>query len=586
MNSIYIFLDQNPWFSIVVFGIIQLWVFCTTIKKLYIFKNFFPKSGEWKADIINNTYQILTPNASDEAKELVRELNEYLAKNEGTTDLGIIKDKTERRLESLYEDAMSKISYPTYLGLMGTFFGVYIGLKCFNIGVATAGVSDEIVSELIGGVIVSMVTSLVGLILMMVGNWIASDYLKQVDADKNKFYDFLQVELMPVLGTSMVSALNKLHTTINTFEPAFRSVIGDFKDAFGECTTALRDTFGEKVEVLTNAVDAMGKNMKLINENVEKQDELLKTLRQRQTIDTLDKFTQAAGKFDAVTTSIARLDQVKEDIASSSETLVKAQTQFIDQMAVPERVFEKINAILTRITTFEESINALGQDIAQTQLLGNTQMNLIEEQITAIKKKTNLAIAYQETTDEQLKGIYEAQSEAIEKINSQYRAAIQKHGDDFESAMGEFKTAYEKIVNECRQAVEDKRDEYIKEINKSLNIEAKDQHLAQLEKIPALQDGLESIRKAISDHTAVITKLDELKKELSKLPSASGGSSWSSNSGSTQSNPFAGTTRPYTPPVQPQRPATRPQSEPIGHREEPEPEHKKRRFFGLFSKRK
>lgn len=586
MNSIYIFLDQNPWFSIAVFGIIQLWVFCTTIKKLYIFKNFFPKSGEWKADIINNTYQILTPNASDEAKELVREVNEYLAKNEGTTDFGIIKDKTERRLESLYEDAMSKISYPTYLGLMGTFFGVYIGLKCFNIGVATAGVSDEIVSELIGGVIVSMVTSLVGLILMMVGNWIASDYLKQVDADKNKFYDFLQVELMPVLGTSMVSALNKLHTTINTFEPAFRSVIGDFKDAFGECTTALRDTFGEKVEVLTNAVDAMGKNMKLINENVEKQDELLKTLRQRQTIDTLDKFTQAAGKFDAVTTSIARLDQVKEDIASSSETLVKAQTQFIDQMAVPERVFEKINAILTRITTFEESINALGQDIAQTQLLGNTQMNLIEEQITAIKKKTNLAIAYQETTDEQLKGIYEAQSEAIEKINSQYRAAIQKHGDDFESAMGEFKTAYEKIVNECRQAVEDKRDEYIKEINKSLNIEAKDQHLAQLEKIPAIQDGLEAIRKAVGDHSAVITKIDELKKELSRLPSSSSGTSWSGNTGNTQSNPYAGTTRPYTPPAQTQRPE--PQSQPRIPEPtvEPKTEHTKGGFFGLFGKRK
>lgn len=586
MNSIYIFLDQNPWFSIIVFGIVQLWVFCTTIKKLKTFKNFFPENGEWKADIFENAYQILTPNASNEAKELVREVNEYLAKNEGTTDFGIIKDKTERRLDSLYEDAMSKISYPTYLGLMGTFFGVYIGLKCFNIGVSTSGVSDEIVSELIGGVIVSMITSLVGLILMMIGNWIASDYLKKVDADKNKFYDFLQVELMPVLGTSMVSALTKLHSTINTFEPAFRGVIGDFKDAFGECTTALRDTFGEKVEILTNAVDAMGKNMRLINENVEKQDELLKTLRQRQTIETLDKFTQAAGKFDAVTTSIARLDQVKEDIASSSETLVKAQSQYVEQMTIPERVFEKVNAILTRITTFEDSINALGQDIAQTQLLGNTQMNLIEEQITAIKKKTNLAVAYQETTDDQLKGIYEAQSKAIEAINSQYRAAIQRHGDDFETAMGEFKTAYDKIVNECKQAVEDKRDEYIKEINKSLNIEAKDQHLAQLEKIPAIQDGLEAIRKAVGDHSAVITKIDELKKELSRLPSSSSGTSWSGNTGNTQSNPYAGTTRPYTPPAQTRRPE--PQSQPRIPEPtvEPKTEHTKGGFFGLFGKRK
>jgi len=573
MNSIYIFLGQNPWFSIAVFGIIQLWVFfCMTIKKLKNFKQFFPKSGEWKADIFDNSYQILTPNASDEAKELVMEVNEYLAKNEGATDFGIIKDKTERRLESLYEDATSKISYPTYFGLMGTFFGVWIGLKCFNIGVASSGVSDEIVSELIGGVIVSMLTSFVGLILMMAGNWIASDSLKKVDADKNKFYDFLQVGLMPALGTSMVSALNKLHATIGYFEPAFRSVIGDFKDAFGECTTALRDTFGEKVQVLTNAVDAMGKNMKIINENVEKQDELLKTLRQRQTIDTLDKFTQAAGKFDAVTTSIARLDQVKEDIASSSETLVKAQTQFVDQMAIPERVFEKINAVLTRITTFEESINALGNDIAQTQLIGNTQMNLIKEQITAISKKTELAIAYQETTDEQLKETYKAHAQAIEKINSQYRAAIQKHGDDFESAMGDFKATYEKIVTECKHAVEDKRDEYIKEINKSLNIEEKDQHLAQLEKIPAIQEELDSICRAISEHTAVITKLDELKKELSKLPPASGRLSWSSISSSPQFNPFAGTTR--------HQPET---ERPI---EESEQDHKKSGFLRLFGKRK
>ena len=152
--------------------------------------------------------------------------------------------------------------------------------------------------------------------------------------------------------------------------------------------------------------------------------------------------------------------------------------------------------------------------------------------------------------------------------------------------MGEFKTAYDKIVNECKQAVEDKRDEYIKEINKSLNIEANDQHLAQLEKIPAIQDGLEAIRKAVGDHSAVITKIDELKKELSRLPSSSSGTSWSGNTGNTQSIPYAGTTRPYTPPAQTQRPE--PQSQPRIPEPtvEPKTEHTKGGFFGLFGKRK
>lgn len=547
-----------------------------TFKKLNRYKTFFPKDGKWKADNVGNVYQIETPNAPVEATELVREVNDYLAKNEGTTDFGIIKDKTERKLETLYEYAISKISYPTLLGLTGTFFGVYIGLKSFNIGIATAGVSDAIISELIGGIIVSMLTSVVGLILMMVGNSIASAFQKKVEVDKNKFYDFLQVELMPVMGTSMVSALHKLHQTINTFEPAFRGIIGEFKTAFGECTETLRGTFGENVKQLTDAADAMGKNMALINENIQKQDELLKTMRQKQTLTTLDKFTEAADKFDSVTISIGKLNEIKDNIANSSEKLVKAQSDYVEQMAIPERVFEKVNTILNRITTFEENINALGVDIAQTNLLGNSQINLIEEQITAIQKKTNLAVTYQETTDEQLKGIYEEQSKAINAINAQYRAAIQKHGDDFEAAMGEFKTAYEKIVNHCKQAIEDKRDEYIQEIKKSLDLEAKNQHLAQLEKIPRMQETLTAISDSVKDPSAVLTKLDE----IGKFFSSSSISSWGGISGMASQNPYVGISRSNVPPTQPTDLFA------DEHAKHSKPETNKGGLFSIFNKRK
>ena len=519
MEQVYLFLDSNPWISIIFFAALQLWAFIPTLQKLDKFKGFFSNSENWNVEEKESGYAIHVENSSEDLTELVGEINEYLEKNEGTTDFGIIKDKVENRLEALHEDAVSKVSFPTYLGLMGTFFGVWIGLQSFKIGVDKAGVSDEIVSALIGGVIVSMVTSLIGLVLMMWGNAKAGDVLKKVEGDKNNFFDFIQVRLMPVLGTSMVSALNKLHRTINTFEPAFKGVIGEFKDAFSECTETLRGTFGEKVQLLTSAVETMGKNMSLINENVKMQEQLLKTMQQRETLKTLESFVVAADKFDAVTTSIAKLSEVKEDLADSSVKLVEAQTKFISQMSVPERVFEKINAILNRIVTFEESLNALGESISQTQLLGNSQMNLIQEQITAIQKKTDLAVSYQELADDELKAVYETQKNAIKQLNEKYCAAIDTHGDDFALAMNEFKQAYEKIVKECMDAVEAKRDEYIAEIRKSLDLEAKNQHLAQLAKMPELLALLSNIQSSVKVQPEVSSKITTVSNQIDGVKS-------------------------------------------------------------------
>ena len=118
MEQIYLFLDSNPWISIVFFAILQLSAFIPTFRKLDKFKSFFSDYENWKVEEKESGYAIHVENSSDDLTELVGEINEYLEKNEGTTDFGIIKDKVENRLEALHEDATSKISFPTYLGLM------------------------------------------------------------------------------------------------------------------------------------------------------------------------------------------------------------------------------------------------------------------------------------------------------------------------------------------------------------------------------------------------------------------------------------------------------------------------------------
>ena len=99
MEQIYLFLDSNPLISIIFFAILQLWVFIPTLRKLSKFKNFFPDSQKWEVEKGETGYSIMIGNSSNKLNELVNEINEYLAKNEGTTDFGIIKDKVQNMLK-------------------------------------------------------------------------------------------------------------------------------------------------------------------------------------------------------------------------------------------------------------------------------------------------------------------------------------------------------------------------------------------------------------------------------------------------------------------------------------------------------
>lgn len=120
---------------------------------------------------------------------------------------------------------------------MGTFLGVFIGIFMFLQGFDGAGdVSDESIKNLLTGVLVSMSTSLVGLLLTTINNAKSGEARKNIEEDKNEFYDFVQTELMPALDVSMVLAITKLHETVDRFEPAFDRVINRFQDTFDRCT--------------------------------------------------------------------------------------------------------------------------------------------------------------------------------------------------------------------------------------------------------------------------------------------------------------------------------------------------------------
>lgn len=537
------FLDTNPWVTVAAFAVIQFLFFVHTNLKLNELGRFFP-SKKWETkENEDNLTLIAEPEGSQNAQEMVNEINDYITKTNGAVEYAVIKDKTERKIDSLFDFATSKVSFPTYLGLMGTFFGVYIGLKCFNAGLGQGdgGITDQMVKELIGGIIVSMVTSLVGLLLMTLSNIHASRVQKKVDAQKDEFFEFIQMEVIPTLGTNISSSLNRLRSTIGKFEPSFRAVIEEFKDAFRDCTDMFKGTFAENAEVLTKAVAEMGSNMTLINENIQKQDQLLTTLRQRDMVVTLDKFVTAANSFDSVTTSIQKLEEAKERIIASTNTLTEKQESYNQSLEIPTRLLQQINAILDRVTTFEKSIDALGVNIAQTQLLGNTQINAIEEQLNALKAKHRLVSGYQETQVEELDKIYQDQSKAVKDLSDAFKRVVAQNKDDIEEAMRQFKSAYDTIVRDCKTGVEQKLEEFITALNKTLDVEDANRKLSNLDRLQALETGLGDIKAAIADKSALTdvsravregnAKIDDLARRpivVQRTVSSSGGNTSSS----------------------------------------------------------
>ncbi|MDE7431112.1 MAG: hypothetical protein K2N34_04255, partial [Lachnospiraceae bacterium] len=265
--------------------VVQYLYFRGNLKKLDNVRKFFIREREYGVLGEGENTQLDTTVVKDGSNlhTLIKELNEYTRKNHGTTDFSVIQNKTDRKINILYSNATARIAFPTYIGLMGTFIGVFLGLLFFTIGLSSSsdGITDETIGNLITGVLVSMSTSFIGLLFTTITHHIASETQRVVGEDKNQFYEFIQNELMPTLGVSMVAALNKLHHTINLFEPSFNKVIDRFQSTFDNCTQRFGNAFEKNVTIVSEAVRVMGENMDKINENVDLQAQLLKTLRSK-----------------------------------------------------------------------------------------------------------------------------------------------------------------------------------------------------------------------------------------------------------------------------------------------------------------
>ena len=277
--------------------------------------------AEEKVEYSDVTMIKVSKGVSSAFKEVVYETNAYLCKNVGTSaDFTILQDICERKIETLESQITNSINSPLYLGLAGTFVGIITGLIgiASNINELFAAGNMSPLRNLLFGVVIAMVASLVGLGLMIYNS--SYKYKKAIaDCEKNKnaYYDFLRRELMPTLSNSMASSLNSL-----------KGVLGEFIGKFG------------------HNLDAYANSAALLNDNIEKQHLLLVEINKMKQKEMAVEIAEAFGSLKESAESLGVFRTYQENLNGTIEQLNTAVERIGDVIDSFDNFASALNVVV------------------------------------------------------------------------------------------------------------------------------------------------------------------------------------------------------------------------------------------------
>lgn len=174
---------------------------------------------------------------------IVIALNNYLAKNKGAaSDFHLIKDVVERYCDAEEEEITTQQPIPLYLGLMGTMVGIIVGIGAIAIsgGLDDASLMKHI-SELMTCVAIAMAASFTGILCTTLIASKSKDAVSKVQADKNRFYSWIQTELLPVLSGDAVNAIYLLQQNLMSFNQTFKANVAGLDTALSKIGDASKE---------------------------------------------------------------------------------------------------------------------------------------------------------------------------------------------------------------------------------------------------------------------------------------------------------------------------------------------------------
>jgi len=274
--------------------------------------------------------------SSPEFAQILTDTNDYLRANKGAAaDFNTLRDISEREASLLDQEIEAQISTPLYLGLLGTFLGAILGLIAlvnpFGDETSAAGgasFNNSDVTHFLGGILIAMSGSFIGLLLTLGGNQLLKSARAQRDRYKNGYYNFLQKALLPRLNSDMQASMSNLKSVLDTFNQDFFSKI--------------QADFFSKIAEFTPLISRITENISIQKNFLEKLQQIGYTELANATIKVFDRVDESAASFEKFLGYQQSLNVAVSKGADTAQTI----TSLLDRLSSLESALKQVPGYL------------------------------------------------------------------------------------------------------------------------------------------------------------------------------------------------------------------------------------------------
>jgi len=293
-------------------------------------------------------------------------INTYLLRNKGAvSDFHLVKDIAERNCDSMDEEINNELPLPLYLGLMGTMFGIIVSVGflvvsgrlniLFDISNSASGI-DEVLTILLGGVGLAMISSLTGLAFTSWNTIFEYKGAKSLmESRKNIFFTFIQTELLPILSQNAASSLHRLESNLSRFNEKF----SENNLSFNQTLSKIYESFEGHAQMVKELKEIDIKSITKFNAKVLK--ELGESTKQ------FEKFNIYIGLVNSLIENADKLNSKLNLQLDRTKTIEEVAVNLNENTLKNKKVVEfmeaHISEVKTRTALFNHSVTQLDEQM-------------------------------------------------------------------------------------------------------------------------------------------------------------------------------------------------------------------------------
>ncbi len=412
---------------------------------------------------------------------IVTSINGYLRENKGAaSDFHLIKDVVDRNCDCVEEEVATLTPIPLYLGLIGTMFGILVGVGflVFSDGLnkmlnAQNLANGNPIVELLGGVSLAMISSISGIGLTTASSYIYKGSKTELNLEKNAFFSWIQKKLLPTLSGNTTTAIYTLQQNLSTFNNTFALNIDKMRETFSVASIAQQDQL--KLMQLVEKMDVT----RMAKANVE----VLKELQ-----NNTHEFEKFNHYLHAVT---GYLDKVQTLSSEINEHLNR--TQVIEEMGA----FFK-----NEINQIEERKGAISKSVGSVDItLQNSLTKLRESADKQLNEFVRISVDQNGKFSKVVEDQQNILSETIKEQQYHFTSIIEGQQNMLSQTIKEQQNQFTGIIEDQKKMLSERMEETSLLIQELKNLSAVKESMSGIEKATLEQN------KRLENLTSVIREL-------------------------------------------------------------------------------